>query len=154
MTFLPFTLTIYTLITHRNCKEAIQRENPQIGFLQHTHPSFKETATHPQREIILASFPSLSHCHTLREDLYPNTTHTFSKCRECFGAWEILGICQKKPMRLGRCNWAYCGIWKARQDTIPRSLVGVGAWRAQVHWVNQAWRVSCYSCIPTYCLVD
>ena len=56
-------------------------------------------------------------------------------------------------MRLGGHNQAYCGIRKARQDTVPRSLVGVGAWRAQVHWVDQAWRVSCYSCISTYCLV-
>ena len=23
------------------------------------------------------------------------------------------------------------------------------AWRAQIHWVDQAWRVYCYSCIPT-----
>ena len=25
---------------------------------------------------------------------------------------------------------AYCGIWKTRQDSVSRSLVGVGAWRA------------------------
>ena len=37
----------------------------------------------------------------------------------------------------------YYGIRRARQDTVPRSLVGVGAWR-----------VFCYSCIPTYFLVD
>ena len=29
-----------------------------------------------------------------------------------------------------------------------RSLEGLGT------WVDQAWRVSCYLCIPTYCLVD
>ena len=34
------TYTIYILITHRNYKEAIQREKPQIGFLQHTHPFY------------------------------------------------------------------------------------------------------------------
>ena len=56
-------------------------------------------------------------------------------------------------MRLGGCNRAYCKIRKARQYTVPRSLIRVGAWRAQVHWVDYAWRVSCYSCIPTYCLV-
>ena len=31
----------------------------------------------------------------------------------------------------------------------PRSPLVAGAWRAQVHWVNQAWRVFCYSCTPT-----
>ena len=30
-------------------------------------------------------------------------------------------------MRLGGCNQAYCEIQKAKQDTVPRSLVGVGA---------------------------
>jgi len=66
----------------------------------------------------------------LRGDLYPNTTHTFSECRKCFGVWEALGNCQKKPVRLGGCNRAYCAIQKARQDMVSRSLVGVGAWRA------------------------
>ena len=28
VTFLPFTHILYALITHRNCKEAIQREKP------------------------------------------------------------------------------------------------------------------------------
>jgi len=66
----------------------------------------------------------------MRGDLYPNTTHTFLECRECYGAQEVLGICPKKSVRLGGCNWAYCGICKARQDTVSRSLVGEGAWRA------------------------
>ena len=44
VTFLPFTHNIPSLLT--NVKEAIQRENPYIGFLQHTHPSFRERATH------------------------------------------------------------------------------------------------------------
>ena len=70
-------------------------------------------------------FSFLSHYHTLREDLYSNTTHTYLECRVCFRAWEALGIYQKKLVRLGGCNWAYCGIWKVRQDTVSRSLVGV-----------------------------
>ena len=35
----------------------------------------------------------------------------------------------KKPS-FGGCNQAYCGIQRARQDTVPKSFVGVGAWRA------------------------
>ena len=31
----------------------------------------------------------------------------------------------------------------------PRSPLVAGAWRAQVHLVNYAWRVFCYSCTPT-----
>ena len=154
MTFLPFTHTIYTLITHKSKRSHSERKTLDRFSTTHTHPSFRERATHLQKEIIVAFSPSLYHCHTLRGDLYPNTTHTFSLCRQCFGAQEALGICQKKPMKLRGCNRAYCGIRRAKQDTVSRSLVGVGAWRAQVHWVDQAWKVSCYSCIPTDCLVD
>ena len=37
-----------------------------------------------------------------------------------------------------------CGIWKGREDKAPRSQLVVGAWRAQVHGVDKAWRVICY----------
>ena len=47
-------------------------------------------------------------------------------------------------MQHGACY----GIRKARQNTVLSSLVGVGAWRAQIHWVNQAWRVSCQFMYP------
>ena len=93
----------------------------------------------------LFSFPiPLSY---LERRFVPNTTHTFLECRECFGAWEVLGICQKKPVSLGGCNQAYCGIQKASEDKTPRSPLVAGAWRAQVRWVD-------YSCTPTYSLVD
>ena len=45
-----------------------------------------------------------------------------------------IGRSQGWQMQHGAC----CEIQRAGQDTIPRSLVGVGAWRAQVHRVNQA----------------
>ena len=35
-----------------------------------------------------------------------------------------------KKASFGRCNRAYCGIWKAKQDMVPRSLVGVRVWRS------------------------
>ena len=54
-----------------------------------------------------------------------------------------------KDSIIGGCNRAYCGIWKVREDMTLRSLLVVGAWRVQVHWVDQAWRVFCYSCTPT-----
>ena len=131
MTFLPFTHTICTLITHKCKGSHSERKTLDRFSTTHTHTHLlKRELLILSEEIILASSPSLSHCHILRGDLYPNTTHTFSKCRECFGAWEVLGICQKKPVRLGECNRAYCGIRKVGQDTIPRSLVRVGAWRA------------------------
>ena len=42
-----------------------------------------------------------------------------------------------------------CGIQKASEDMTPRSPLVAGAWRAQVHGVDLAWRVFCYSYTPT-----
>ena len=100
----------------------------QPGFLQCTHTHFLERELLILSEkIIIASSSSLSHCHILRRDLYPNTTHTYSECRECFGIWKVLGICQKKLVRLGGCNRAYCVIQRAREDKISLSqLVAEG----------------------------
>ena len=150
MTFLPFTHTIYILITHQSKRGYFSKRKPQMGFYNTTHPPFRDRELLIlQKEIIIASSPSLSHCHTLRGDLYPNTTHNYSQCRKCFGAWEALEIYQKKSVRLDGCNRAYCGIQIASEDKTPRSPLVVGAWRAQVHWVDQVWRVFCYSCTPT-----
>ena len=42
-----------------------------------------------------------------------------------------------------------CEIRKVREDKTPRSPLVARAWRAQVHGVDQTWRVFCYSCTPT-----
>ena len=86
--------------------------------------------------------------------MYPNTTHTFSKCRECFRDWEVLEIYQNKPVRLGKCNRVYFGIRKTSKDKTLRNPLVVEVWRAQVHWVDWALRVFNYSCTLTYLLVD
>ena len=96
VTSLPFTYTIYTLITHKTKWGYSERKTLDRFSTNTTHPSFKERAIHPWRESIVASSPSLSYCYTLRGDLYLNTTHTFSECRKCFGAWEVLGILPKE----------------------------------------------------------
>ena len=94
-------LYIPTLLT--KVKEAnIQRENPrQVSTAQHTHLLERE------------SYSSLVRNH----------------CRECFGAWEVLKIFQKKPMRLGGRIRAYCRIWKASEDKTLRSPLVAKAWR-------------------------
>jgi len=63
----------------------------------------------------------------LRGDLYPNITHTHSKCREYFGAWEILGLCQNRQVRLGGAIGRYCRIREASEDKTPRSPLVDGA---------------------------
>ena len=45
-------------------------------------------------------------------------------------------------------------IQRAREDKASLSQLVAGAWKAQVHGVDYAWRVFCYSCTPTYSLVN
>ena len=98
VTFLPFTHTIYTFITHKCMRSQLERKTlNKFSTTQYTHLLDREPLILSENHYSL--FPSLSHCHTLRGDLYPNTAHTFSKCRECFGVWETL-----KWVRLGGCN--------------------------------------------------
>ena len=148
VTFLLFTHTIYTLITHKNMRDYSKRKTLDIFSTTHT-PIF-------QRE----SYSSLvrNHCNLfsfplplpyLRGDLYLNTTYTYLECRKYFRAQDALEICQKKPVRLVGCNQAYCGIQKVREDMTPRNSLVVGAWKTQVHWIDQAWRVFCYLYTPT-----
>ena len=44
-------------------------------------------------------------------------------------------------MRLGNAIGRYCEIQKASKDKILKSPLVVEAWRGQVLWVDQAWRV-------------
>ena len=46
-------------------------------------------------------------------------------------------------------QWAYCKIWKAKENMVRLNQLVVGAWRAQVRSIDKAWRVFCYSCTPT-----
>ena len=112
------THTIYIIITHR-CWGVLLRENPSHNpweleiviptFLYKIHYGFSSTPTSP--------FP-----YPWRLPVQTLTTPILS-VKWGFGA---VGKHWNKPS-FGRCNRAYCGIRRGRQDTIPRSLVGVGA---------------------------
>jgi len=65
-----------------------------------------------KREIFAVSSPPLSHCHTLRGVFTQKKTHTYSECREYFGVWEALGLCQIKQVRLGGAIGWYCRFGK------------------------------------------
>ena len=45
-------------------------------------------------------------------------------------------------------QWATAGSGKLEKTRFDVTLLQQEAQRAQVHWVDQAWRVFCYSCIP------
>ena len=128
--FISFTHIIHTLITHKIGKEAIQKTTLE-RFLQQTHLVRESYSSSIEKSLQSLLF-SLSHCYTLRGNLYPNTTHTYSDCREWFGAWEALEVCQNKPMRLGECNRVILRDLESCEDRILRILLVVGAWKAQV----------------------
>ena len=75
-------------------------------FLQHTHTLIRESySSLSKNSLVVSSSFSLPLLY-LERRFVPNTTHAYSKCRECFGTWKALGICQKKPVRLGGRNRA------------------------------------------------
>ena len=130
LSFLKHTMcthTIYTPITHR-CWWVLLRENPnhKSWELEIVIPTILYTIT-----CGFSSTPT-SPFHILERLIAQTLTTPFQSVKWGFGVagkhWKKLGF--------GGCNRAYCGIRRARQDIVPRSLVGVGAWRAHVHWVD------------------
>ena len=91
-----YTLHPYYIYHHypQKCIESIQKKTLK-KFLQHTY-LVRESYSSSKREILVVSSPPLSHSYTLRGDLYPNTTHTYLECRECFGAWESIEYLPKE----------------------------------------------------------
>ena len=149
MTFLPFTYTIYTLITHKCKRGHLERKTLDRFFTTHT-PIF-------QRE----SYSSLvrNHCNLFsiplplsyieRRFVSKYNPHLF-RVQRVF--WS-LGSFGELPKEAGEAWWMKSGILRdsvsQRRQRFGVTLSKQEAWRAQVYWVDQAWRVFCYSCIPT-----
>ena len=115
------THTIYTHITHR-CWGVLLRENP-------SHKPWELEIVIPTiLYIIHCGFPQLLslHFHTLERLIAQTLTTPSQSVKWGLGA---AGKHWKKPS-FGGCNRTYHGIQKARQDTVSRSHVLVGAWRA------------------------
>ena len=99
VTSLPFTHTIYTLITQKCMRGHSERKTLDWFSTTHTPIFLRENYSSLVRNhCSLFSIPL--HYHTLRGDLYPNTIHTFSKCSEYFwSCWEAL-----EEAKNGKCN--------------------------------------------------
>ena len=116
--------TIYTHITHKWCGEPL-RENPSENTwdLEIVIPTILYTIV-----CGISLSPTSQFLYHWEVDS-PNTYHTFSECWVLSDHLVLLGS-------IGRSQgWqmqheACCGIRRTRQDTVLRSLVGVGAWRA------------------------
>ena len=103
-------------------KSHFQRENP-------IHNSWEwEIVILTILYTIHCGFPQLLslHFYILERLIAKTLTTSILTTKRGFGA---VGKHWKKPS-FGGCNQAYCGIRKVKQDSVPRSLVGVGAWRA------------------------
>ena len=112
---------IYTHITHK-CEESFWEKNPSKNTreLEIFIPTILYTFVCGISSSPTSPFPN----HW--EFVSPNTHHIIWECQvKIWSYWEAL---EEKP-RIGGCNRVDCGIRRARQDRVPRSLVGVGAWR-------------------------
>ena len=115
------THTIYAHITH-NWWGVLLRENPNLK------PRELEIIIPIYLYTYACGFPQLLplHFYTIERLIAQTLTTPFQSVKWGFGAsrkhW-------KKP-GFGGCNPMDCKIRRARQDTVPRSLVKVGAWRA------------------------
>ena len=116
------TYTIYTHITHKWCRELL-RENPSQNTweLEIVIPTILYTFVSGISSSPTSPFPY--HWEVNSQNNY----HTFWECPVRFWCcWGNIGRSQGWQMQHGAC----CGIWRARQDMVPRNLIGVGAWRA------------------------
>ena len=123
----------------RELLERILREKPQR----------KTRLTHPQslhRNSSNSSTLTLSIVTSLGGSLPKPFLTIPTSVRRPFGAWKVV---RKGLISYWLMVWAIVESDKLKKKQVQRNLVGVGAWRAQIHWVDQAWRVFCCSCIPT-----
>ena len=113
--------TLYILILPTDVEECF-REKTLATILESVRLLYPQFFTQS-----IMVFPQLLplHFHILERLMVQTLTIPFQSVKWGFGA---IGKHWKKPS-FGRCNRAYCGIRKARQDTVSRSLVGVGAWK-------------------------
>ena len=101
-------------------RSLLKEKNPKKGFYNTPTLLERESYSFLERNLCsLLSF-SLPLLYPLRGDLYQNTTHAHLECWECFWSLRGIGRCQGWRMQYG----AYCGIRKAREDTVRLNLVG------------------------------
>ena len=123
VTSLPFIHIIYTLITHK-CKWG-HSERKTLDRFSTTHtPIFLRESYSSLVKINYSLFSSPLPLLYLERRFVPK--HNLHLLRVFLVLLGSIGRCQGWRMQHGACY----RIRRARQDTVPRSLVGVGAWRA------------------------
>ena len=133
--------TISTLIPTK-CRELLERilrEKPQI----------KTRLTHPQSssfDSLNSSTLTLSIVTSLRDTLAKSLSHHTHIYEEAF---QYLGSNLEGTNSFQLVQWAIVGSGKLEKTRFGITLLEQEAWRAQVHQVDQDWKVFSYSCIPT-----
>ena len=123
----------------RELLEKILREKPQRKTrLTHSQSSHRDSSN--------SSTLILSIVISLRGSLPKSFLTIPISVRRPFGAWETV---RKRPISYWLMLWFIMEYGKLKKKQVLRNLIGVGAWRTQVHWVDQVWRVFCCSYIPT-----
>ena len=123
----------------RELPERILREKPQR----------KTRLTHPQSSSFdspNSSTFSLSIDISLRGTLAKSLSHHTHISEKIF--W-CLGSSSKGTNSFWLMQWFIAGSGKLKKIRFGVTQLEQESWRAQVHWVDQAQRVFCYSCIPT-----
>ena len=124
------------------CRELLER-------ILREKPLRKTRLTHPQS---LSFDSSNSSTLTLSIDISLRGTFAKSLSHHTHISEEVfwcLGSSSKMTNSFGYCNGLIVGSDKLEKTRLDITLLEQEAWKAQVHWVDKAWRVFCYSCIPT-----
>ena len=127
------------------------REKTLDRFLQHNTSSFQIESYSSS----LGSSPFFFQLSYLERRFVPkHNPHIFRVQRVFQNLRSICDLPKETGEDQRMQSGGIVGIKKASENKTPRSLLVAGVWRVQVHQVNQTWRVFCYSCTPTYSLID
>ena len=129
VTFLPFTHTIYTLITHKS--KGGYWDKTLERFLQHTHLLERERTTHHlvRNPCSLFSFPPPI-VIPWKEICIQTQPTPIQSVESVLELGKHLGFAKRSQWGLvDAIGWCY-GIWKASEDKNLRSLLVAGPWRA------------------------
>ena len=138
ITFLPFTHTIYTLITHK-CKRGYSKRKILDRFFTTHTPIFQRESYSSlvRNHCSLFSIP-LPLSYLERRFVLKHNPHLF-RLQRVF--WS-LGNFGELPKKAGEAWWMQSGIL---QDPVSQRRQRFGITSLE----QEAWRVFCYSCIPT-----
>ena len=123
----------------RELPERILREKPQRKT-RLIHPQFSSFDSPNSSTLTLSIVTSL------RGTLAKFLSHHTHICEKAF--W-YLGSSSEGTSSFWLMQWTIAGFSKLEKIRFSVTLLEEEAWRAQVHWVDQAWRVFYYSCILT-----